>query len=1226
MAASLSHVQSPSTSRPSSSRPGSSNSRYTPVGSLAGNELGKSLAYVPPISEKDCMEELREVLRKPLENVSRQRLRAILYGFRRKGGLENRISVQHMNSVLLEHEVRLSSRITQLIRKGFEGKYGIDYESLWKLMCGSQALSGRDSVICLYGEDIFPGSRKQSVSGTVMDPRDRELIDRLKHQLMSSRDHNLAEIRSICEEKDTLRHGILPVRVLRKICEEQRLPVSKSLLSVLLARCDDEKNGQVSWTDFLNLLEKASSEVSTSEEVSTFPPLTKSRPESVAKSAKNQLSSINEKSRVPSSKGRVTNKPAPGKKATKEKKTTVPPTTSTDEDLIEMDPFNASFASSLSKNSSSSEDSLALSWSVGKNGKTAEERDIQSQEIQQEAHMTGELVGGDLSKEGTKEGNSSGPSLKNEPNSKAKEDLNGHLVTSSRPPSGAKNKSPEEDKNNSKLRPLSGLADKIKAKVNKKVKVKSDVTDEDKKEIAEDVNATEKGKQEVGGLSEGLVEEDSKGDSEKASKVITVAAEVKTEASSSDGVSHPETEAEHTVGVEDKSQESATQEASQSGEVQNNSEIQTKDSVEYQACGKNLTFYVPDTYSGVEGPKNAPEQTLKLDWVYGYQGNDCRNNLYSLSTGELVYFSANIIILYDPLEHKQRHYLQHDGAVKSLAVHFNGSSVASGQEGNGSAEASVHIWNSSSLQTLLVLKDEVFQKGVTCLDFASSHGYLLTVDGSSHPTLSVWDWKKGEKFASATINTDVICQVRFQPKDPAVIVSVGKEHMAFWNFDKEGSKLEEKSKANFERNMKAKYIICLTFRPNGDIVTGDSNGTVYIWPRKGNTISHVLSHIHEGPVFALQFLRGLLLTGGRDGKLQAWTLGSKGAQPMSSCKLVPKAGGVRMLAVAGSRIFTGTTMNCILSISITPSGPPFEASSKMDVVTEGHYDEVNGLSIFTKQSLCQSFVTVGYDGVIALTNGVKHQPVWRHWLKSINLLCVDSSENGELLAVGTREASLLVLSMSDAGGCQVLTKQSVSEAGPIVCIKFSPDGKRLVAANDKGTIQMFQILKSGKELKLGHVLKGHKGSVKSLDWSSDGYYLRSSSENGEFFVWNMKTNEKVETLEDIRNLEWRSYQTLLGFHLKGLWNPDSSIPKAVDVTNQKPFLIVSAEDPGMLGLHHYPSYQTDYKQSVRVGSDVSNVRFLHEGGHVISVGGKSCCTLQWTIIPEVAEEVTLQNQ
>lgn len=48
------------------------------------------------------------------------------------------------------------------------------------------------------------------------------------------------------------------------------------------------------------------------------------------------------------------------------------------------------------------------------------------------------------------------------------------------------------------------------------------------------------------------------------------------------------------------------------------------------------------------------------------------------------------------------------------------------------------------------------------------------------------------------INTDVICQVRFQPKDPAVIVSVGKEHMAFWNFDKEGSKLEEKSKANFE--------------------------------------------------------------------------------------------------------------------------------------------------------------------------------------------------------------------------------------------------------------------------------------------------------------------------------------------------------------------------------------------------------------------------------------------
>lgn len=46
------------------------------------------------------------------------------------------------------------------------------------------------------------------------------------------------------------------------------------------------------------------------------------------------------------------------------------------------------------------------------------------------------------------------------------------------------------------------------------------------------------------------------------------------------------------------------------------------------------------------------------------------------------------------------------------------------------------------------------------------------------------------------------------------------------------------------------------------------------------------------------------------------------------------AGGVRVLAIAGSRIFIGTTMNCIFSLSITPSGPPFDSLTKRLIVTQ----------------------------------------------------------------------------------------------------------------------------------------------------------------------------------------------------------------------------------------------------------------------------------------------------
>lgn len=60
----------------------------------------------------------------------------------------------------------------------------------------------------------------------------------------------------------------------------------------------------------------------------------------------------------------------------------------------------------------------------------------------------------------------------------------------------------------------------------------------------------------------------------------------------------------------------------------------------------------------------APAKKLKLDWVYGYRGKDCRSNLYQLPTGEMVYFVAAAVVLYNVDEQSQRHYLGHTDDVK----------------------------------------------------------------------------------------------------------------------------------------------------------------------------------------------------------------------------------------------------------------------------------------------------------------------------------------------------------------------------------------------------------------------------------------------------------------------------------------------------------------------------------------------------------------------------------
>jgi len=83
--------------------------------------------------------------------------------------------------------------------------------------------------------------------------------------------------------------------------------------------------------------------------------------------------------------------------------------------------------------------------------------------------------------------------------------------------------------------------------------------------------------------------------------------------------------------------------------------------------GRPVVLYVPtlmmESYD-LHKVSTPPQSKLKLDWVYGYRGRDCRSNLHLLPTGEIVYFVAAVVVLYNMEEHSQRHYLGHTDDVK----------------------------------------------------------------------------------------------------------------------------------------------------------------------------------------------------------------------------------------------------------------------------------------------------------------------------------------------------------------------------------------------------------------------------------------------------------------------------------------------------------------------------------------------------------------------------------
>ncbi|KAK3533086.1 hypothetical protein QTP70_006772 [Hemibagrus guttatus] len=61
--------------------------------------------------------------------------------------------------------------------------------------------------------------------------------------------------------------------------------------------------------------------------------------------------------------------------------------------------------------------------------------------------------------------------------------------------------------------------------------------------------------------------------------------------------------------------------------------------------------------------KTAPRCQLRLEWVHGYRGHQCRNNLYYTAGKEIVYFVAGVGVVYNTREHTQKFYLGHNDDI-----------------------------------------------------------------------------------------------------------------------------------------------------------------------------------------------------------------------------------------------------------------------------------------------------------------------------------------------------------------------------------------------------------------------------------------------------------------------------------------------------------------------------------------------------------------------------------
>uniref|UniRef100_A0A8C4PHX6 Echinoderm microtubule-associated protein-like 3 n=1 Tax=Equus asinus TaxID=9793 RepID=A0A8C4PHX6_EQUAS len=682
--------------------------------------------------------------------------------------------------------------------------------------------------------------------------------------------------------------------------------------------------------------------------------------------------------------------------------------------------------------------------------------------------------------------------------------------------------------------------------------------------------------------------------------------------------------------------------------------------------GRPITMFIPsdvDNYDDIR--TELPPEKLKLEWVYGYRGKDCRANVYLLPTGEIVYFIASVVVLFNYEERTQRHYLGHTDCVKCLAIHPDKIRIATGQiagvdKDGRPLQPHVRVWDSVSLSTLQIIGLGTFERGVGCLDFskADSGIHLCVIDDSNEHMLTVWDWQKKSKGAEIKTTNEVVLAVEFHPTDANIIITCGKSHVLFWTWS--GNSLTRKQ-GIFGKYEKPKFVQCLAFLGNGDVLTGDSGGVILIWskttveptPGKGPKGVYQISKqikAHDGSVFTLcQMRNGMLLTGGgKDRKIILW---DHDLNPEREIEVPDQYGTIRAVAEGkGDQFLVGTSRNFILRGTFNDG---------FQIEVQGHTDELWGLATHPFKDL---LLTCAQDRQVCMWNSVEHRLEWtrlvdepghcadfhpsgtvvaigthsvEHRLEWTRLVdepghCADFHPSGTVVAIGTHSGRWFVLDAETRDLVSIHTDGNEQ----LSVMRYSVDGTLLAVGSHDNFIYLYVVSENGRKYSRYGKCTGHSSYITHLDWSPDNKYIMSNSGDYEILYWDIPSGCKlIRNRSDCKDIDWTTYTCVLGFQVFGVWPEGSDgtdINALVRSHNRK--VIAVADDFCKVHLFQYPCSKAkapSHKYSAH-SSHVTNVSFTHSDSHLISTGGKDMSIIQWKLVEklslpqnEIAADTTL---
>ncbi|XP_033122529.1 echinoderm microtubule-associated protein-like 6 [Anneissia japonica] len=593
--------------------------------------------------------------------------------------------------------------------------------------------------------------------------------------------------------------------------------------------------------------------------------------------------------------------------------------------------------------------------------------------------------------------------------------------------------------------------------------------------------------------------------------------------------------------------------------------------------------------------KTAPGSSLRLEWVYGYRGHQCRNNLFYTATKEIVFFVAGVGVVYNVKDHSQRFFLGHDDDIICLSLHPEKTIVATGQVGK---DPYICIWDTYNVQTVSILKDG-HTHGVSSVGFDKDATQLVSVGLDPNNIINVWDWKKGKILATVKGHTDRIFDCQFNPYKPNAIVSCGVKHIKFWTLL--GNSLTFK-KGIFGKAGELQTILCIAFAEGDVTFSGTMSGDVYIW--SGNNLQRTIPDAHQSSIYTMLPSEDGYSTGGRDGTIRLWDTDFKLITKLDLTQMNEgyKGLSVRSAHWIGDRVLVGTQDGEVLEIFVRDRDKP-------RVLIQGHAEgELWALAVHPKKPI---FATGSDDESVRLwsanDNTLLSRTTMDHKIRSVAF-----NHDGSHLAVGMSNGSFTVLKTRDLSEIiHIKDRQEVLHE-----MKYSPDGNFLAVGSNDNFVDVYAVTQKYK--KVGQC-SGSSSFITHLDWSQDSKYLQTNSGAGERLFYRMPAGKHFTNKEEIQSIHWSSFTGVLGSEVNGIWAKytDTNDINALDA-NFGSEVLATGDDFGLVKLFRFPTLRKGAKFRKYVGhsAHVTNVRFTHDKARLISTGGGDHAIFQWHFYPE----------